>query len=181
MPMLFGSNPSKHRGCFVSWSMPTSGARGAVLTLPDTIADAGGRDIPPAHTGSPDYPTVVTNVNITQRENVAFKKCFGGRIYTYSFGQDVGRVMVNFTAFLAEGTEMDSGSAAVGWSNGLGIMLRAYKLSRVSKTLKPATLTFMSQGIKGFVIGFTAQAIDPAHNILGCQFELAAPKVFPNA
>jgi hypothetical protein len=151
MPVIFGSNESSPRGCFVAFTYNGDSSKGALLTLPPgnliTKED-------------PTWPLIVTSVRTEFKENTQFLKCFNDRIYTYTFGGDVGLMTVNFMGFIEPGVgnvlgnanaNVNAAGGAAGAKDPWEIMIDGYNKARVSKSLDFAILTVGKKSIQGIV------------------------------
>jgi hypothetical protein len=140
-------------------------SKGALLTLP------GGNLITKQ---DPTWPLIVTSVKTEFKENTQFLKCFNDRIYTYTFGGDVGIMSVNFMGFIEGGVEAGGGGGGAGAGQGpWEIMIDGYNEARVSKSLDFAVLTVGKKSIQGLVGSLTSTTQSPEYGLQGFALTLA--------
>jgi hypothetical protein len=103
-------------------------------------------------------PVVVTDVTSTLKENVSHLKCFNTRVYTYTFGADLGQLVVSFAGFLTKGVQYnpDGGGKGGGSSDVMSKFLSNYNESRISASKDEAILHLGTSGevIRGQVVEF---------------------------
>ena len=139
------------RGCFAVFHVETQGGRGAQLKMP-------GAGVLPQNSYSD--PLTVVGFNFMQRESYNITKCFNDRNYIYSFGYDpqASHIRVNFVGFL----KGDASTPTIV----VNTMNRVYNISRLSKSLRQANLSFGgTSSLKGFVTGMSSSTLDTAHNL----------------
>jgi hypothetical protein len=167
---VFGSNSNTRgssRGCFVAFDLDVSGSEGAVLRLPDT---SNIKMLPNREAGGAlNYPLVVVGVSFNQNEIAQFLKCFGGKIYTYAFGNDLGDLKVDFVGFLAGGVSRQLGAVdqnvQFAESNVLNDFVASYKQSRLSASRKLATLSMAGGYLQGLIIGMQSGTMSAENNL----------------
>jgi len=163
---IFGTDSSAQgdvsRGCFVAFDLDTAGSKGAVLQLP------GGAGTLPDRT-DPAYPLVVTGVSFNQNEIAQFLKCFGGRIYTYAFGNDLGDLKVDFVGFLAGGVQkkLDGGAPATTFKSTSIIkdFCQVYKKNRLSISKQLAILSVSGSSLQGLIVGMQSATMSSDSNL----------------
>jgi len=167
---VFGSNGNVQgsgRGCFVAFDLDVSGSEGAVLRLPDAsdIKMLPNR----AAGGALNYPLVVVGVSFNQSEIAQFLKCFGGKIYTYSFGNDLGDLKVDFVGFLSGGVSRQLGTVdqttQFAASNILQDFVASYKQSRLSASRQLATLSMAGGYLQGLIVGMQSGTASAENNL----------------
>jgi hypothetical protein len=167
---IFGSDSNTRgsgRGCFVAFDLDVSGSAGAVLRLPDT---SNIKMLPNREDGGAlNCPLVVVGVSFNQNEIAQFLKCFGGKIYTYAFGNDLGDLRVDFVGFLAGGVSRQLGAVdqnvQFAESNVLNDFVGSYKQSRLSVSREPATLSMAGGYLRGLIIGMQSGTTSAENNL----------------
>ena len=161
---VFGTDSSSPRGCFVAFDVDMAGSSGAVVRLPEVSSI---KTLPSQEAGQANYPLVVVNLAFSQKELAAFLRGFGGHIYTYTFGEDLGELTVAFIGFLSGGRSLVYGQdREVSDFSKVDIIedfLTAYKQSRVSASKKLATVSLGGRSyLQGFIVGMdsTTMAIE---------------------
>jgi hypothetical protein len=172
MPVIFGTSEKKPRGCFIAFTYDGRNSTGALLTLPpgNLITNS-----------DPTWPLIVTSIKTEFKENTQFLKCFNDRIYTYTFGGDVGILAVNFMGFLEQGVANELGDKRGATNAGAGagakdpwqIMIDGYNKARVSKSLDFAVLTVGKKSIQGIVGSLTSQTQSPEYGLQGFALTMA--------
>lgn len=172
--VIFGTDSTSQRGCFIAFTKDTSPSRGSVLELPQ---GAGGGTLKLPEPSDITYPLIVTSIDISQIERIFYLKCFNNRVYSYTFGNDIGSIKVNFLGFLVTGTTVgDTGSA--GLESGIARdVLNGYEQARASVSRKFATLSFGGIGpgkvsLRGLVKGMNSNTSNVETNIQAFSFNL---------
>ncbi len=153
MADIFGTGP---RGCFSVVNVAAQGGNGGILALP-----VGG--VMPS---SQSDPFLVTSFRLSRNEVVSHNKTFGGRIYSYAFGNDPNSsaLDISFTSFLGA----DIGGAAFGIIDG------NYKDSRIYSSLALARFAIgSSPAVAGYVVNLSSNTVDPEHNLQDFSIRLA--------
>jgi len=170
---IFGTDSSR-RGCFVAFTSDIDKGHGSILQMPlGEIADY--QELPEG--ANFEYPAIVTNIQIQQQENVHFLKCFNQRIYTYTFGADLGNITVNYLAFLARGVAVGAGQQAPqvnnNFSQAVRDFLESYREGRVSFSRRFATLSFGGVSkIRGLVTGMSSQTANAETSLQNFSLKL---------
>jgi len=167
---VFGSDSKSRgssRGCFVAFDLDVSGSEGAVLRMPDT---SNIKMLPNREAGGAlNYPLVVVGVSFNQGEIAQFLKCFGGAIYTYAFGGDLGDLKVDFVGFLAGGVSRQLSAVdqnvQFAESNVVQDFLASYKQSRLSASRKLATLSIAGGYLQGLILGMQSGTASAENNL----------------
>lgn len=178
--VIFGTDSTSRRGCFIAFTKDTSPSRGTVLELPD--GESGGSTIKLPEPSDITYPLIVTSVDIQQLERIFYLKCFNNRVYSYTFGNDIGSLRVNFLAFLAAGTTVGDATSGGGETLIVKDVLQSYEDSRASVSRQFATLSFGGTGagkvsLRGLVKGMSSSTSNVETNIQGFSFNLDAVEV----
>jgi hypothetical protein len=174
---IFGTD-STTRGCFVAFTTGVSEGRGTILELRDEADNA--LKLPE---DSFSFPLLVTSVNLAQSERVFFLRCFNQRIYTYTFGAEIGQITIDFMGFLISGVENAGGAAGDGEAGGAlsGIadrVLGRYSKSRVSRSRKFATLSFAGiSTLRGLVTSMSSSTANTETNIQKFSITLTTVEV----
>lgn len=162
---IFGTNSQSgpSRGCFVAFDLDVSGSEGAVLRMPSNARPS---TLP--YRAQSNYPLVVVGISFDQNELAQFLRCFGGKIYTYAFGGDLGNAQVDFVGFLAGGVVAQPGGTAQNQfspSNVMQDFLNAYGGGRLSVSGKPATISMGGFYLSGLISGMRSSTISPDNNL----------------
>lgn len=144
-------------------------SKGALLTLPNNNLIT---------KQDPTWPLIVTSVKTEFKENTQFLKCFNDRIYTYTFGGDVGLMSVNFMGFIESGVGTGPGVQVADGANAQAqgpweIMIDGYNEARISKSLDFAVLTVGQKSIQGIVGSLTSQTQSPEYGLQGFALTMA--------
>lgn len=145
---IFGTDSTnKLQGCFVRFDLNLEKSQGAVLSVPS----GDNNTILPTLTANSDYlPFVITNVNFVKRENMSHQKCFKERVYTYTFGEDIGQLSITFAAFLTTGVINQGNDNILGTGGQQGDvvkdMLDVYDKGRISVSKRRAILRLGASG-----------------------------------
>lgn len=171
--IIFGTDKDSRRGCFMVFNTDTSKSRGSSLELPT----GGGQPVQVPPPSNPTYPLIVTSVELQQIERVFYLKCFNNRIYSYTFGNDIGSIRVSYLGFLAGGTKSGSQQDAAAESGSAKLFLNAYDEARASVSRKFATLSFGGTGdgkvsLRGLVKGMSSVTSNAETNIQNFTFNL---------
>ena len=171
---IFGTD-SNTRGCFIRFDVDTGKSHGAVLKVPTNKSD--NFVTLPTMGRANHLALLISSVSFTQKENVSHLKCFNTRVYTYTFGADIGSVQVNFTGFLGKGREYKAagGGLATGNDSIVVNMLKAYEAGRISKSRREAVLSIGESGevIRGQIVGISSSTRSPEANIQSFVMDLA--------
>lgn len=105
---------------------------------------------------------VVSGFGADLTVNAQFMRSLGSVIYVYPFGDNVGKVRVNFMAFMNP----------CGGAKGLGVMLSYYNSKKLSKTSSLVSVSIAGASFSGYLIGLSAQG-DQADGIIPCVLDFA--------
>jgi hypothetical protein len=174
MAKIFGSDGSL-RGCFIVFDLDLSFSHGAVVELPSGASPA---SLPDRSRGAA-YPLVVVGISIQQQERTFFLPCFGDNIFGYAFGNNVGRITVNFAGFLDKGRDYQpSGSGDVVDVSCVTDFLNAYSSSRISKSRETAIVSFGQNGsLVGYIVSMSMDTMNVAANIMSFSLVLQSVDV----
>lgn len=106
---------------------------------------------------------VVSGFGADLTVNAQFMRSLGSVIYVYPFGDNVGRVRVNFTTFM---------NSCGGQEKGLGSLLGYYNTRKLSKSSSVVGVTIAGASFSGYLVGFSAQG-DQANGVIPCYLDLA--------
>jgi hypothetical protein len=152
-------------------------SRGVSVATPGNNAQ-GGSDLPP---NDPTFPLVVTSLDIAQKDKVFFLNCFNDRIYTYTFGHDVGDINITFMGFLSSGVKFNQNGAAGKGGQETAIIsafLAAYSIGRVSNSGRFATISIGTKGeLTGLITGMSSKTANTETNIQSFTLSLKTVSV----
>jgi len=177
---VFGTDSTSPRGCFMAFDVDTVSSGGAVVRLPQLGQDI--QTLPNQAEGRFNYPLVAVNVAFSQKELVAFLQCFGSRIYTYTFGADLGDLSVSFVGFLSGGRSkvfgQDVAASEFSKADVVNDFLTAYKQSRVSASRKLAKVSLGSGAcLQGFIIGMDSSTMAVETNLQAFNLKMKLVEV----
>ena len=165
---IFGADKNT-RGCFIRFDVNAQKSQGAMIKLPSG-------DSLPDPKNSLKLPVVVTAINGVLKENVAHLKCFNTRVYTYTFGADIGIWNVDFSAFLINGSEYsgDGKGTGGGSSDVMANFLQKYADARISASKKEAVLHLGTSGevIRGQVTKLSTATQNVETDVQNFRLEL---------
>jgi len=154
-------------------------SRRGVIRIPDsrsvpaaTPAATPGTIPGPAVTGTSD-PFIVTDVSLSQAEQIQVVKCFSERSYVYAFGHDPSgsNASITFACCLVA-------SDCASWSKAIDHALASYRKSRVYANPEYAKIYFAADTpATGFIVGMSSRTLDQAFNIQSVTFNLIVPEV----
>lgn len=110
--------------------------------------------------------SIVTRVTVSQQVNVQFLHTLGSLIYVYVFGDRIGSIGLSGLSFACAcpgGTEL-----------GAEQMLLWYKRNRASKRRDPIEVVIGRSVIRGFVVGFNEDVVDPSLNLVQWSVAMTA-------
>lgn len=102
--------------------------------------------------------SIVTRLTISQQVNIQFLHTLGALIYVYVFGDRIGAVNLSGLSFACEcpgGSEL-----------GAEKMMLWYKTNRASKKRELVEVQIGKTVIRGFVVSFTEDVVDPSLNLV---------------
>lgn len=156
MSDIFGTGP---RGCFFIVPSDASGSVGARIELP-------GSGNVPASLGD---PMLVTSFSMSRNEVVVHNKTFGGKIYSYAFGNDPNTSTLDVSLTVCLGK--DSGAA-------FGTLDGAFRTSRIYESLELAKFTVGSASVvAGYVVNLASQTLSVEHNLQDFSLRLALVEI----
>lgn len=100
---------------------------------------------------------IVTRLTVAQQVNLQFLHTIGGRIYIYTFGDRIGQMTLSGLAFSC---------ACDHESPGAELMYSWFKDNRASSRQAPVQITIGQTPIEGFVVGFSADVVDPGTGLV---------------
>lgn len=111
----------------------------------------------PAPSGTTFIPgVVITNISYAQQTNTQIQQSLDNLVYIYSFGDKVADLSISGLAF-PRTCKSDE--------NGIKSILQFYKDYRISKAVRPISLTFADEVIRGYLVGMNLQTTDAAAGI----------------
>lgn len=144
-----------------------------VLTRDDQQGDIPGKVL---IEGFEPLSAIIDSPNIEQSVNVQFQTSLSSAVYAYVFGDKMGSVTIEGTAFAARCG--DSGPDLE--QNGLRDVVEFYNTRRASQDKRLIVVTFGPERISGFLTAMRLYSKDPLHMLLGYSFTInALPKREP--
>lgn len=123
--------------------------------------------------GYSEFKSILTRCLVSSQGNYQFLHSFGGRIYTYSFGDKIGTVGLSGLSF-QKAIQGNNGSCS-DLPGGIGIqkVMEYYNQNRIAKRADPITVTFAGQALRGMLTSFTADVANPESLIFQFDMQLA--------
>lgn len=119
------------------------------------------------------HTSIITRITFSQQGNFQFLHTIGNDVYIYVFGDRIGQITI-------QGLSMtkDCGQSGGGDKHGFEKVIEWYNQNRIAQRRDTVEVMIGQTPIKGFVIGLTGDAVDPATRIVqyGLQLAIMPPK-----
>jgi hypothetical protein len=123
---------------------------------------------------------VITKFQVDYGVHVQFQKTLQQAVYAYTFGDNMGDVIIGGLAFFGgcgsgimdDENPVVAGEPAAANTSGMKQVLEYYLKNKMSTRTSPITITFADQKIEGYLVGCQLSTADPSTYSCGFTFVL---------